>query len=430
MKFNTNLHNPIPLHTSKSLWYCKARHAESAVNYFPVLPLNTIPRFQLTSSDFPTALVRSTSAKITMIQNSGFSASQIVYEGTLNGTLNDTGLCIFNGGLVSNESQLGIAFSIIIEPHELLQDSYYISVNGHYVKQLTHNVLEKYVFSKVTIESGFSDATYKLYNGNIEIGQLNSLSAINLSYTGSNTRSYTINICRYCDDAVVHTLTNSAKFTIVPPQFMSENIKSYVAIGGDSVISAQTTVGTYYVELIMDAQTWYSEPFTWADNMYDYIQVRYRRTSPIITADNYIAFVDQQGNDIYAVMYLPTTLLAPPYQFEPTIEENDGYKFIQKLVSYRSEKMEFFCTGYFAEAIRILWHCNVRTISQQPEQQRIVDYMEAPEINWDNDTHYCSVVITFNTDTIIQTNGNVEVDVTGIIVNHQSFDNSFDNSYN
>ena len=417
MKINTNLHNPIPLHTSKNLWYCKARHAESAVDYFPVLPLNTIPCFQLTSSDFPATLARSTNAVITMLRGSGSSTRQVTFRGTLNGTLNDTGLCILNGGLVSDESQLGMVFDIVIEPHEILQDSYYISVNGYYVKQLTDGVLEKYVFNKATIETGFSDATYKLYNSDIEIGQLNSLSAISLSYTGFNTQSYTINICSYCDDTIAYTLIGSAKFTIVPPQFMSENIKSYTAIGGDSVINAQTTVGTYYVELIMDAQTWYSEPFTWVDNMYDYIQVRYRRTSPIITADNYIAFVDQQGNDIYAVMYLPTTLLAPPYQFEPTIKENDGYKFIQKLVSYRSEKMEFFCTGYFAEAIRILWHCNVRTISQQPEQQRIVDYMEAPEINWDSDTHYCSVVITFNTDTIVQTNGNVDAGIASTTIN-------------
>lgn len=430
MIFNTNLHNPIPLHASKNLWYCKARHAESAVDYFPVLPLNTIPRFQLTCPDFPVALVRSVTAEVVLLQNTGVFISATTYRGTIDGTLNDTGFCAFGGNLFSNESTLGMLFSIVIEPHEILQDTYYIRVNEQYVKADVFGRLRKQTFSKSEIEAGFNNAEYKLYSGNTQTGRLISLSGINLDYTGSNTYNYTINVCRYKDDSVVHTLTNSAEFTVVPPQFMNDSIRSYVAIGGDSVESAQTTVGQYYIELIIDAQTWYSEPFTWVDNLYDYVQIQYRRTSPIITADNYIAFIDRLGNDIYAVMYLPTTLLAPPYQFEPTVEEKDGYKFIQKLVSYRSEKIEFFCTGYFAEAIRILWHCNVRTVSQQPEPQRIVDFMEAPEINWDNDTHYCSAVITFNTDTIIQTNGNVNADVIGLVTAHHSFGSSFDNSYN
>lgn len=414
MIFNSNLHNPIPLHTSKDLWYCRARHAESAIDYFPVLPLNVVPRFQLTSSDFPTAIARSATTEIAIIQNTGTSMSIITYSGTLTGTLNYTGICIFNGRLLSDENSAGMRFSIVIEPHESISDAYYINVNDQYVKYDALGILKKKVFSKTEIEAGFSNATYKLYNGNIETGQLTSLSAIDLDYIGSNTCNYTLNVRSFKDDSIAHTITSIAKFTVVPPQYITTSIRSYTAIGGDIIINAVAAVGQYYVELIIEAQTWYSEPFTWVDNLYDYIQVQYRRTSPIVTADNYIAFTDQTGNDIYAVMYLPTALLAPPYQFEPTIEEIDGHKFIQKLVSYRSEKIEFFCTWYFAEAIRILWHCNVKTILQQPESPRIVDYMEAPEINWDNDTHYCSVVITFNTDTIIQTNGNTYTDITSL----------------
>ena len=437
MNFSRNLHNPIPLHTSKELWYSRARHAESHVDYFPVLPLNTIPRFQLTCSDYPTAYQRSATTKIYMYLNASVSGQSIARWLTLNGTvqgqLTDAGVCTMRGNLQVSGDDSTVRTDIVIQQ---LSNStkYSISVNGAYVMvpyMTTYRVAQ---FNKATIEAGFSNESFDFGfvagNSFERLGTLVSLSAIDLDYTGSNTHSYTVNVHRYEDDAIVHTLTGSAKFTLVPPEFMSDAIRSFVAIGGDAVVSATTKVGPHYIELIIDSNIWYSEPFCWVDNLHDYIQVRYRRTSPIITVDNYIAFVDQNGNDIYATMYLPTTLLAPPYQFDPTVVEIDGYKFVQKLVSYRSEKMEFFCTGYFAEAIRTLWHCNVRTISQLPEPQRIVDYMEPPEINWDNDTHYCSAAITFNTDTIMQTNGNVELDLSDVVMNHQSYDASFNNSFN
>lgn len=423
MTFNSNLHNPIPLHTSKNLWYCRARHAESMINYFPALPLNTIPRFQLTSPDFPNALPRTAYANIRP-----FTAGvQPVYEGYLNGTLNDNYTCTLSGRLAPHGTPFLVGFTVAIE--RAYNNFYYISINGCYICESQLGIIARTKFTKTQIEQGLL-GQYKYYNGNFWAGTLVSLTGVDLDYTGSNEYEYTINVRDYKDDSIVHTLTSSAVFTVVPSQYASSSIRSYVAIGGDVAASLTTTVGTYYVELIIDSQTWYSEPFCWVDNIHDYVQVRYRRTSPIITADNYIAFVDQQGNNIYAVMYLPTTLLAPPYKFEQTIEEVDGVKFIQKLVSYRSEKLEFFCTGYFAEALRILWHCNLKTISQQPEPQKLVDFMEAPEINWDNDTHYCSAVIIFNTDTIIQTNGNVELDMAQINVRHSSYDNSFDISFN
>ena len=433
MNFNRNLHNPIPLHTSKNLWYSRARHAESHVDYFPVLPLNTIPRFQLTSSDYPTAYSRSAVVKIYAYIAGRDFQRRLTMAGIVNGQLTDAGICTLRGNLqVSGQSST--ARTIVLIEQIGNSTKYSISINGYYVMAPNFPSYTVAQFNKSTIEAGFSGQSFDfgIMSGSTfeRIGTLVDLGPINLDYTGSNTHSYTVNVHRYEDDAVVHTLTGSAKFTVVPPEFMSDAIRSFVAIGGDAVVSSTTKVGPHYVELIIDSNTWYSEPFMWVDNLYDYIQVRYRRTSPIITADNYIAFVDQNGNEIYATMYLPTTLLAPPYQFDPTVVEIDGKKFIQKLVSYRSEKMEFFCSGYFLEAIRTLWHSNIRTISQQPEPQRIVDYMEQPEINWDNDTHYCSVAITFNSDTIMQTNGNVELDLSNVVMNHQSYDTSFDNSFN
>lgn len=431
MKLNTNLHNPVPLHTSKNLWYCNARHAESMVDYFPVLPLNSVPRFQLTSPDYPVTLQRSATLQITLITNNGSMLQLKTYTGTVSGGLTDDGICTLNGNIQNVYSQIALRASVTIR--QVDTDAYTVSTSYGTIGTLITTLLgQQFIateFTKAQIEAGLS-GNYEMYQARMLSGYLTTLGAISMTYSGSNTVNYTINVCKYSDDSVVATITNSAKFTLVEPEFLSDNIKSFVAIGGDSINSHNTAVGPHYIELIIGAYTWYSEPFVWSDNLYDYVHVRYRRTKPIITADNYIAFVDQQGDDIYADMYLPTALLAPPYTFESEVEEVDGYKFVQKLVSYRSEKLEFFCTGYFAEALRILWHCNVRLISQQPEAEHIVDFMDSPEISWDNDTHYCSATITFNADTIMQTNGNVEADLSNIITQHQSFDSSFDSSFN
>ena len=261
-------------------------------------------------------------------------------------------------------------------------------------------------FSRQQLENGIS-STYSLYSNEENRGSLVELGQIqDLMYPDSVTTQYTEIIHSLSDDAVVGTLSGSAIFFIVDSKYRTDNIKSYATIDSNDVNSV--SIGSYYIELNIDSVTYYSEPFTWVDNIDNYLKLTYRCTKPIITNDNFITFYDSSNNDISQELYVPVTVFAYPYHFEPTVNEIDGYRFIQKQVSYRRERTEFFCSSYFVEALRILWHCNKRFITVKPKPKKAIDFMDSPEVSWDNDNHYCSVILIFSVDTIIQTNGYTE----------------------
>ena len=429
MIINQNLHNPVPLHTSKDLWYSKARHAEGVVNYYQAMPFRIVPTFQLTSSDFPTAVQRSALINISVINQ--VQSTITPYAGTLTGPLTEDS-CVLSGQVTNASQALPLSVNLQIN-YSATTGRYTISSVGFgsigvIIQVLGVPTFVAMQFTKAQLQAGLS-GEYTFYQFTTRTAVLTRLGPIDMAYSGSSTAAYTMRI-RKLDGTLVDTISSSAVFTLVPSEHRTNKIRSFTQIGGNTVTATAAAIGPHYVELTIDGTTLYSEPFVWVDSLADYVLIRYRRTSPIITADNYIAFVDASDNAVYAFMYLPTTQLAPPFSFDATVEEIDGYKFVQKLVSYRSEHFEFFCTSYFVEAIRVLWHCNIRTLSQRPEPVKAIDFMEIPEINWDNDTHYCSASLTFNTDTVMQTNGNVEQDLNEAISQHQAFDNSFNNSYN
>lgn len=156
--------------------------------------------------------------------------------------------------------------------------------------------------------------------------------------------------------------------------------------------------GVYYVEMDIDGERVYSEPFMWIRDVKRMIKITYRRTSAIETTENYIRF------DEPYVMYIDSEIMMPEYKYNTEVEELDGVKFVRKKVSYKEHRFTFLCTDYFAEAIRMLWHCNDVVIEQHGERYK-VDYMEAPQPSWNADNHLMQMDIVFQTDTIMQTNG-------------------------
>lgn len=404
MIINENLHNPIPLHSDKSKWYKNLCTAEGAVHYYPILPLGKLPLFQVTSANYPDGINKSTNVRIRIIDNSGPQPRLITYTGNITGSLIETGDCLLNGMLYDSQGINQINFVLKIIKNIL--GLYTITTNYGDICNVVDGRYVIATFSRQQIESGISSA-YSLYSNEDNRGFLAELGQIeDLTYPDSVTTQYTEIIRNLSNDAIIDTLSGSVTFFIVDRKYRTDNIKSYAVIDSNNISSV--SVGSYYIELNIDSVTYYSEPFTWVDNIDNYLKLTYRCTRPIVTNDNFIAFHNSSNDDIPQELYIPVTVFAYPYHFEPTLNEIDGYRFTQKLVSYRRERTEFFCSSYFVEAIRVLWHCNKRFITAKPKPKKAIDFMDSPEISWDNDNHYCSVILTFSVDTIIQTNGYAE----------------------
>lgn len=114
----------------------------------------------------------------------------------------------------------------------------------------------------------------------------------------------------------------------------------------------------------------------------------------------------------------------PPYQFFNEVEDIDGRRYMEKQVSYRLDHLVFLCFEAFLDAVRMLWHCDIRTVAGKR-----VDYMEQPEVDWSNDNHLAQVTLEMQSDTVMQTNGTASAYADSSDSQHSSYDNSFDASF-
>ena len=246
------------------------------------------------------------------------------------------------------------------------------------------------------------------------------ISSVNFNYNSSGNIS--VKLVKKDNDTTI--TTKSMPYEIIGcGDFYNSNRGACMWIGGEN-FTGTLVDGVYYCEFAIDRTTYYSEPFMWLTNLNQYLHVVYRRSTPVVTTDNCIVF-EYNGTARSLEAWLPGLLLMPPFTLNDEVDEIDGRKFVRKQVSYKAEKCEFMCTAYFAEAIRLLWHCDIRTAGAMR-----VEYMVRPEIDWNTDNHLCSATLEFQGDTVMQTNGTASAYGDSSDSSHQSYDGSFDASFN
>jgi hypothetical protein len=202
------------------------------------------------------------------------------------------------------------------------------------------------------------------------------------------------------EDNSVGNVSQSVVFDPIPDRHRT--VKRYATIHLGDIDMQNIGEGVYYGRVTVGGQSYVTEPWRWKDDMSGFVRVRYRRSRPILTATNYVTYTDN-GEASYAELYLPGIFMKPPYNFEVEMDNRDGYNFVKKQVSYISAQVTVLCSGYFAEALRMLWHCDEREYEVDGTMTE-VDFMESPEPNW-VDRHLCEVSVVFRSGTVIQTNG-------------------------
>lgn len=241
------------------------------------------------------------------------------------------------------------------------------------------------------------------------------LSSINVLYAGSI--NYSLYLYNLNTDQIAWQTTGSLAVEGCYPYY-SDN-RNAVAWFSHANPTGTYADDVYYLKMTMDSSDYYSEPFMWLSNLRNYTLVEYRSSQSIVTTDNCITFMAGDTQKSLA-MYLPNIPQRPPFQFDVDVTEIDGRKFAEKQVSYRKDHIAFHCYEAFIEAIRLLWHCDIRYIGGTR-----IDYMEPPEADWNTDNHLCDVVLEFESDTVMQTNGTASAYNNSSDFNHSAYDESF-----
>ena len=400
MTINNNPMNPVPLWPSKDYWQCKQKTFHDAMAW-SVLPNGTLPRMSLTLKGNPIS-VGKVIISVDWVTPSERSES---YTGTITSSWSGKSEAHF---LKSGSSYPRFIFNS--QDGVLYNIEYYQSSQEH-TPVTSMETGSKLISRQELNKRGY----YTLGDSSFYLGPVD----LNYQY---NAGSHSFLIKRVSDDTTVASMSVSLVVRgCLPYNSNDRNGKMWI---DTNYTGTAVPDGVYYIQFEFNGNTYYSEPFMWLSSVRNYTLVEYRSSQPIITTENYIDFA-LYGTNHALIMYLPNIPQRPPFQFDVEVTDIDGRKFAEKQVSYRKDRIAFNCYEAFAEAVRLLWHCDVRYIAS-----RRIDYMEPPEVDWNNDNHLCDVVLEFESDTVMQTNGTASAYNDSSDSEHTAYDNSFDNSVN
>lgn len=425
MAISKNNTNPVPFYESTNDWYDN-RRSYSGIHSHVFAPKGYILPFQLT---MPTIAEMSMTFAFAETQSfnggnytsvSGFADDEKTftksapYAASIAIKGNGNGKCTIEGD-IHLAGVLG-AVHILATTYDLGSTTYEM-------------VLKRYLETNVSGLATDTSHTFYLYKYNTSTQLYDKVDV--MTCTGSLIYSrvtYTTKLVSAQSGTETDISSDMAYYPEnVPAQYATPKRKSFVFAGGITLSDTTLPVGDYYLKLTIDNVVYVSEIFTWMYDVSSMLHIIYRRTKPIVTEDNFLAFT-ANGQDRYMEVYLDTEVNDPEYHDEEEQLTADGYVFIQKIVSWFQHTIEYpKCTEIMANTLRIVRHCNDISIAYGGAT-RPVEYIAAPEFTWEMSHHFCTAKMSFRTDTIVQTDGESENYILGNTSG--SFDQSYDQSFN
>lgn len=406
MTINENRMNPIPLWDSKSKWQCNQKTFHDAMAW-PVVQNGVIPLIALTvKGDMPSGAANAAKANVTA---STYDYFKRLYKGTSSNPAGTSNVTLT--GLYNIDDQPGAIMPQMVFSY-VSNGRYSVTVGGCSLTRVSDGATE----FTITDLSNATQYSFEISGTPYTL----TLEGVDINYHGD--KSVTIDLRKFEGDTSVYSTTQTLHVDGCLPYYSSERV-GRCWLGGQTVTSVAD--GVYYIDVVLDGVHYYSEPFLWLTNVSNYTLVTYRRSDAVVTRNNCIVFTDRSGEARSLSMYIPNVEQKPPYQFDAEVTDIDGRKFDEKQVSYYNKRLAFHCYEAFLEAIRLLWHCDIRHMGN-----RRIDYMEPPEMDWNTDNHLCDVVLSMsNYDDVIQTNGTASSYYDSSDSGHQSYDASFDASF-
>ena len=452
-----NLHNPVPFHNSADLIYSKkiTEHGSYAGTLY--VEKGKLPPFMLTLDDqatmYPTSLHIEAEAAQTIF-NDTYQGDYKLVDG-VNFTFYN--LTIPTLTPTGTQGKLWYVNPTPLDPDDPAPDDekQYAAivvgenfVNGQLAQvelrlgTVTPNNVSTFsqsyfiVPNQDTVYSTSFNATYflkgmHLLAATVDLDHLAQRKPLTESYNELNTVDFSLVDCNTGTEYSLTTLTTlEIELQDVPRGYITSERYQTIALPEITLPTAFVNIlpdspfhmkmGYSYkilqngVEKTVSPLSVISEPFRFVTLDENYTKLLYFRSKPIVTPTNYLPFQYEDGK-LFMACVVPMPLMMPPFKFDSEVEDIDGQMFVRKQVSYKSLQCEFPCTSYFAEALRLVWHCNARKVIADGREY-IIDYMEAPEISWDSDNHLCIAKLVMRADTVIQTNAEIldEVDIDNI----------------
>lgn len=152
--------------------------------------------------------------------------------------------------------------------------------------------------------------------------------------------------------------------------------------------------GLHYCTMVVGANTYYSEYFTWKNSVSDMLKLQYWNDEPIVYKSGHLRY-----QDFRHVFYFNSQLGKPEYPFQEDVQERDGHIFPIQQISMKKYKFEILVPEFVLDALRLVRLHNFKQITHLGINYQIEEFIMTPQ--WQETGDIAAVECEFMTDTVV-----------------------------
>lgn len=178
--------------------------------------------------------------------------------------------------------------------------------------------------------------------------------------------------------------------------------KQFAALGYDVVVypgmlPAFTSLqdGRYYMRATVNGKYYYSEIFTVVNDIQPYLKLTWWDVADFTMDAGTIVYTSPLFKN---VLYLPSDIAKPEYQFEEEGETRDGYFFPTKQISEKRYRFNFLASEYLLDVMRFIRMADFAEIEYRGQRYSLDTFLITPE--WEDNGDVATVEASFDTATV------------------------------
>ena len=181
--------------------------------------------------------------------------------------------------------------------------------------------------------------------------------------------------------------------------------------------------GQYYMLIQINGSYRYSEIFTVVNDIQPYLKIEWWDVQDFMMDAGIIAYKYSNNTQFKNVLYLPSDIAKPEYNFEEEGEERDGYFYPMKQISSKRYRFSFLASEYLLDVMRLIRMADYAEITYHGQKYGLDTFLITPE--WEENGDVAAVEAQFTCATVAKKIG------TGYIKSLRGdYNDDFNNDFN
>lgn len=221
---------------------------------------------------------------------------------------------------------------------------------------------------------------------------------------------------------VIANVTSTLKPFIALEKYSALGYNAWI-FGGQSMPFPSMLDGRYYLEMMINGVTYYSEIFTVIQDAAPYLKIEWWDIEDFVMDAGVIVYKYANNTQFKNILYLCADIAKPEYVFEEEGETRDGYFFPIKQISEKRYKFNFLASEYLLDVMRFIRMADFAEIEYHGRRYSLDTFLITAE--WEGDGDIANVEAEFDTATVAK-----KIGLGYIKAQRGDFNDDFNNDYN